>query len=69
MSAKSQARSRPYAFRRLLMREIIGAFEIGVMQVSETQEPSSREEAYDAGTWIPFAALLVQVFACFSLAH
>jgi hypothetical protein len=51
------------------MREIIGAFEIGVMQVSETKEPSSREEAHDPGTWILFSALLVQVFACFSLAH
>ena len=55
--------------RRLLMREIIGAFEIGVIPAPEAEEPSSEEKADEAEVWAPFAALLVQVFACFSLAH
>lgn len=55
--------------RRLLMREIIGAFEIGVMPAPEAEEPSSGVKADERDVWAPFAALLVQVFACFSLAH
>lgn len=51
------------------MREIIGAFEIGVIPAPEAEEPSSEAKADDAEVWAPFAALLVQVFACFSLAH
>ena len=51
------------------MREIIGAFEIGVMPVPEAEEPSCEAKADERKVWAPFAALLVQVFACFSLAH
>lgn len=51
------------------MREIIGAFEIGVMPAPESEDPSCEAEADDRKVWAPFAALLVQVFACFSLAH
>ncbi|MNU10238.1 hypothetical protein D3C72_2572790 [compost metagenome] len=55
--------------RKLLMREIIGAFEIGVMLAPEAEEPSSEAKANDQEVWAPFAAFLVQMLACFSLAH
>lgn len=51
------------------MREIIGAFEIGVMPAPEAAEPSTETKADQQELWPLFAALLVQVFACFSQAH
>lgn len=51
------------------MREIFGAFEIGVMPTPEAEEPSTEAKADEGDVWAPFAALLVQVFACLSQAH
>ncbi|WP_158592094.1 hypothetical protein [Pseudomonas cavernicola] len=51
------------------MREIIGAFEIGVMPAPEAVEPSIETKVDQRDVWPLFAALLVQVFACFSQAH
>jgi hypothetical protein len=51
------------------MREMIGAFEIGVMPAPETAERSAEKEENGEDSWQLLAALLFQVFACFGQAH